>query len=179
MRQTIFILTILLFSFVTYGQRDTVIISKNKVDTTVLRKYKFNIHNSPNNATTTWTFNQTWAKSCGLHLDSLTASKCDDVKLNDFRSDSIISIINSDTSLTIKVIIIADEQWGNFYSCGILMRDSGVLNLSYANLHLARNAMPYFYFSTCVTFVFTKTKYKDINAIIFNDNRETIKRIKK
>lgn len=122
------------------------------------------------------THNQMMARGYGLYLNKVTKSDCKGDAYEKWSTDKINSIINTDSTLTVD-INITDNCCYEFL-CDISVDSTGTLNLIY-----------YGYGTYCacnccfgLTFHFAKEKnpdYSDIKAVLINENRKTIKHIKK
>jgi hypothetical protein len=116
------------------------------------------------------------ARGYGLYLNKVTKSNCQGNANEKWSPDKINSVINTDSTLTVD-INITDNCCYEFL-CDNSVDSTGTLNLIY-----------YGYGTYCacdccfgLTFHFVKIKspdYSDIKAIMINDNRKTIKPIKK
>ena len=121
------------------------------------------------------THNQMAARESGLYLMKVTKSNCQAEGYAKGVPDKINSIINSDTTLIVD-INITDNCCYEFM-CDISVDTTATLNL-----------INYGYGTYCsceccfgLTFHLKKEKssdYREIKAIMINDNRKTLKRIK-
>lgn len=123
------------------------------------------------------THNQMGAIGSGLYLQKVTKSDCqqDVTEFGGGMNDKVNSIFMTDTTLTVDITIYDNCCYE--FLCDIAVDSVGTLNLIY-----------YGYGSYCactccfgLIFHFTREKspdYTDINAVLINDNRKTIKQIK-
>ena len=124
------------------------------------------------------THNQMGARGSGLYLQKVTKSNCqqDVTKYGGGMQDKINSIITTDSTMTIDINIYDNCCYE--FLCDISVDSTGTLNLIYYG---------YGTYCSCdccfgLTFHFIKEKnpdYSDIKAVMVNDNRKTIKQIKK
>lgn len=123
------------------------------------------------------THNQMGAIGSGLYLQKVTKSdyQQDVTEFGGGMNDKVNSIFMTDTTLTVDITIYDNCCYE--FLCDIAVDSVGTLNLIY-----------YGYGSYCactccfgLIFHFTREKspdYTDINAVLINDNRKTIKQIK-
>jgi hypothetical protein len=122
------------------------------------------------------THNQMRARGYGLYLYKVTKSNCQGDAYENWNSDKINAVINTDSTLIID-INITDNCCYEFL-CDISVDSTGILNLIYYG---------YGTYCSCeccfgLTFHLEKEKspdYSGIKAVMINENRKTIKRIKK
>jgi hypothetical protein len=184
-RTSILILYIILFSAVGFSQSpDTVFIRQDhNFDDTLIYSMDTVIFESGmrkqiliGTTVLPGTHNQMAARGSGLYLKNVTKSNCQGDANEKWVPDKINSIINSDTTLTVD-INITDNCCYEFM-CDISVDNTGTLNL-----------INYGYGTYCsceccfgLTFHLRKEKspdYTEINAIMINGNRKTLKPIKK
>jgi hypothetical protein len=124
------------------------------------------------------THNQMGARGSGLYLQKVSKSDCqqDVTEYGGGILDKINSISVSDSTMTIDINIYDNCCYE--FLCDISVDSTGTLNLIYYG---------YGTYCSCdccfgLTFHFIKEKspdYSDIKAVMINDNRKTIKQIKK
>jgi hypothetical protein len=122
------------------------------------------------------THNQMMAREYGLYLKKVVKSDCQGDAFEKGNPDKINSVINTDSTLSVD-INITDNCCYEFL-CDISVDSTATLSLIY-----------YGYGTYCacdccfgLTFYFAKEKspdYSDIKAVMINDNRKTIKQVKK
>jgi hypothetical protein len=122
------------------------------------------------------THNQMGAREYGLYLQKVTKSNCKGDANEKWNPDKINSVMNTDSTLIVD-INITDNCCYEFL-CDISVDSTATLNLIYHGYGT------YCYCECCfgLTFHFEKEKsphYSDIKAVMINDNRKTIKQVKK
>jgi len=122
------------------------------------------------------THNQMGAREYGLYLNKVTKSDCQGDPYEKWIPDKINFITNTDTSMTVDINITNNCCYE--FLCDISVDSTGTLNLIYYG---------YGTYCSCnccfgLTFHFAKEKspdYSDIKAVMINENRKTIKQVKK
>src|ERR1051325_4698906 len=104
-----------------------------------------------------WAHDQISDVWCGFHLEWLEAVRCDtaNAALAD-KSDSILSVFDTDTSFTIRARIIDNNQSSPNYYSMLWLGKKGSVFLTCANSQVTRTKAVLSYHSICVTMHFSK-----------------------